>query len=628
MNYIEIQDKVKTIIPNKSRLNILLVILRLPYQMADWCVPPIGIAYVSSSLKKQGFNTYTLNLVEEVGDVSTIIEKSIVQNDIDIIACGALPSISAIKEANTLFKIARNIKKDIITCIGGGLVTSSPKEAMLNVSADIGVHGEGEITTCEMMMTLENGGDLREVQSLILRDIDGNFIFNPIRPYIEVLDQLPWPDWDGFKFFNKVDVYEKNNYKHKVIAAPLVTSRGCPFSCTFCSKPSGKKYRQRSLDSIFSEIDYLVKNYGVNRVFFDDDLFADKSDYLIEFCNRIKKYNIEWLLYLRVGENMTRKLLQLMYESGCCEIYYGIESGDDTILKNMQKGIDAKTIEDTVKLTHEAGIRVMGSFILGDQMETMQTIRNTFDFAERISDKFTNIVYNPLFLYPGSDLYKLAVAKGEIKDTAQFIKEGCPLTNISKLSDDEYERLIKEIIPQKRMERMLKQIEQQKPLNLIPIEDRTGFEAIVKCEKCGSEDKVFFPISNIAFYTRHSCPVCCEKKDSIILKSYTNLVEERLRALINQKSVAFWGYGNFFKYFSMFSDTMKTEKYLIVDQNTQLIGQEFYGNKINGVEILCKKTVKVVIVSAVDHFEEISKSIRKEYSHIKEIYSLKELGFK
>lgn len=258
------------------------------------------------------------------------LRQVIQDKQIDIVATGDLVvNYDIVKE---IVDCAKAVSENIITIIGGGLVTHSPEEAMqLIPNADYGVIGEGELTDSELVLALEEQQNIEQVKGIIYRN-GANLCRTLPREPIEDLDTLPWPDYEGFDYFEIVRRHLGDNN----MTAPLTTSRSCPFQCTFCSTSGGgvlKKYRQRSLDSIFGELEYLVEHYHVKEILLNDELFAVNEERLHSFCQRIKPFDIKWYVYLRLGKHIQLELLQEMHEAGCVTVFYGLESANDIILK-------------------------------------------------------------------------------------------------------------------------------------------------------------------------------------------------------------------------------------------------------------------------------------------------------
>lgn len=190
--------------------------------------------------------------------------------------------------------------------------------------------------------------------------------------------------------------------------AMLTFSRSCPYNCTFCFHSSGTKYRQRSLDSVFKELDMLTSKYTIKNIAITDELFAAKKEYVNEFCVRIKKYNIGFSVALRV-DIVTRELLTMLKDSGCLSIGYGLESADNKILKSMRKNITIEQIENALILTNEVGINMQANFIFGDIAETVETSNNTINWWLAHNEFQINLRF--IIVFPGTYLYKYACEK-------------------------------------------------------------------------------------------------------------------------------------------------------------------------------------------------------------------------
>lgn len=205
----------------------------VPYTLYDWPIPPVGILYVSSYMKKMGFSVHCLNLGICANDPIDELRQVIQEKHIDIVATGDLVvNYDIVKE---IVDCAKAVSEKIVTIIGGGLVTHSPEEAMrLIPNADYGVIGEGELTDSELVLALEEQQNIEQVKGIIYRK-GTNLCRTLPREPIENLDTLPWPDYEGFDYFEIVQRHLGDNN----MTAPLTTSRSCPFQCTFCSTSGG-----------------------------------------------------------------------------------------------------------------------------------------------------------------------------------------------------------------------------------------------------------------------------------------------------------------------------------------------------------------------------------------------------
>jgi radical SAM superfamily enzyme YgiQ (UPF0313 family) len=392
-----------------------------------------GILYISTILKENRFNVFTLNLLSSI-DIKLDIINSIKKNNINIFMCGGwVTNLASIKN---VIDIVKDYDNHIITIVGGPLITNSSIEAMQLISSiDYGVIGEGELTSLKLCSALIQNKNIENVPGIVYRK-NNRFIFTEQNNKTVDLNRLPFVNENDFNLLN----IRKNKYMMSIS-----TSRSCPFNCTFCSK-SIIKYKQRSLDSIFKEIDYTKQFRRIDYVLFVSEIFTTDIDWIIEFCNRIKKYHINWFIFLRVSQFITKEILLMMYDAGCQNIFYGSESADDKILKSMNKGITIAEIERVFEITINIGIKIGTTLIFGDKEEDDKTVYNTITWAKNHYDKLLDISYMPIILYPGSKIYNDAV-KDKVIEPLEFIKNGCQPVNISKLSNEEYNYLINIELP-------------------------------------------------------------------------------------------------------------------------------------------------------------------------------------
>lgn len=387
-------------------MNVLLVIPKTITRDDEWYVFPLGIAYVSSALRNSGIcNVYTYNL-NLAHDVNEKVCELIDVNQIDIIATGGLSvQYHSIK---TIIETAKKHKPEIITMVGGGYITSSPELAMEAMpEIDIGMIGEGEITICELVDALTKRTELVNIMGIIFRSAEGLVKTNRRKP-ISNLDSIAFPDYEGFDFGSTLNYSPVNYGIYNKRAAVLITSRGCPYNCTFCFHPQGDGYRVRSLDNVFCEIDWLVEKYDIKSILILDELFGGNNERLKEFCSRIKKYNLQWWVETRV-QFATIENLTLMKNSGCVQILLGIENVNDSILESMQKHITVRQIEAALSNAYQVGISAPGVLIFGDPLETRETADNSINWWKQHPEY--NIMLTTMQVYPGSAIWDYAIKK-------------------------------------------------------------------------------------------------------------------------------------------------------------------------------------------------------------------------
>ncbi len=549
---------------------------------------PIGIAYVSASLKQAGYAVFTANLDYYEGDNYSILSNLLLSNQIDVLCTGGLSrDYNKIKE---VLDTARKINPKLITVVGGGIISSDPEPAMRVLGADFGVIGEGEITMCELAGALDNGLPPNNVNGLIYRDTEGALVFTPPRKESGDIDNIPLPDYDGFDYAEYT----------KLCGGLIVGSRSCPFNCTYCFHPSGTIYRQRSLNSIFKEIDYQVEHYKITSLGLSDELFANNRKRILEFCDRIKPYGLTWACALRVCD-VDLEMLKQLRAAGCETICYGLESADNSVLKSMRKNITVEQIECALEWSYEANIRVDAQFIFGDIAEDMNTVATTFDFWWRHNMK-TQINLNMIIAFPGSYLYKHACKVGLIKDKEQFLKDGCPLINVSKLSDTQYNELFS-----LTEELTLHPHTLAKSIHIIDIQQDGGCKIEVTCRKCNtkSECSVFF-----WFKLAHSCPTCSLINEVDPFTVALHLPDVFFNGLPVNGKIALWGAGGiYYKLIQQYSG-LSSDRFVLVDANAERHGLNICKKTVQSPDIIAHNGTRTVIVTALSRKDEIYETLR------------------
>jgi radical SAM superfamily enzyme YgiQ (UPF0313 family) len=489
----------------------------------------IGIAYVSSALRLSGRNVWTLNLNYQENKYD-VLKENIETYNIDVIATGGLSR--DFKSIKQILDNSKKIKPNVITVVGGGIITSDPINAMMAFeTADFGVCGEGEITICEFAHALEYNKNFSSVNGLVINN-NGKWETTPSRNEIENLDILPWPDYDGFsasEIFGKASFAGFSDIdKERTLSISL--GRSCPFNCTFCFHPSGNKYRRRTLDNFFDEIDYMVTKYNITALLITDELLFRKNniDEAIEFCRRIEKYNIKWHAQMRV-DDVSVDLIELMKSANCFLVLFGIESANDLILKSMRKGITVKQIEMALDICQKCKMPVEGFLIFGDIEETYETAMESINWWK--NHRYIGLTW--ILVFPGTYIYKIACERNIIPDPVQHIKNECPEINISKMSIDERKQ-IAEIISNLTMDKYTK-IE-----NVLIENDKSGKVILRgKCPVCN----MYHTFNNIEVIRPQikkcsNCGACFNLNvfDYIDL----NIFKSNIRRLHRNHKIAFW----------------------------------------------------------------------------------------
>ena len=345
------------------------------------------------------------------------------------------------EDMETLRSIKAKLK--VTTLAYGSHVTFMPKASLSQGGADYIALREPEFIIRDFVRAFREGKDVKKIKGLAFRKGKG-IVINPPYPFIENLDRLPIIDRKPilkFAYFNPL--------VRRLPWTTMITSRGCPGRCTFCSSPSfyGKELRYRSAKSVVDEIGYLIK-LGYREIFFRDETFTAHRQRLVDICNMIiaKKLDITWICNARIG-NLNKEVLQLMKKAGCHTIKFGVESGVQEILNNINKGINVEMTRKTFKWCHEVGMDTHAHMMLGCTGETWETVNRTIRFLREIEP--TTVTCGAMTPYPGTELYeKIRKKRPEIGDGSKcdlstlhtsgfFSKEIC------SLSDEEVGKAVK-----------------------------------------------------------------------------------------------------------------------------------------------------------------------------------------
>jgi len=305
-------------------------------------------------------------------------------------------------------EIARLLRKDCELLIAGGPLPTINPEAFLK-DFDVVVLGEGEQTMLDLVRAFENGNNFFSVPGIIYVDQQSREIRRTSeRIIIKNLDDVPFPARELFDNSSYKRYYMK---KFGYSITTVMTSRGCPFTCDFCSRPVfGNGFRSRTATNIVDEIEKVL-SMGYDRIWFADDCFTLNKRRLIEVCSEImkRKMKVGWECLSRV-DTLDSKLVKRMKQAGCLRIFFGIESGDDSILARMGKNITANNAEEAVRLCNTQGVKVGAFFILGYPGENEKTLLKTVKFASSL--KLDYLSFTLPYPILGTPLYERL--KGEI----------------------------------------------------------------------------------------------------------------------------------------------------------------------------------------------------------------------
>ncbi len=361
--------------------------------------PPMNLMYLASSLEKESYSVKIVDddlLQKGYENVSELARKLNPQ----VVAVTA--TTSTIKSALKYLELVKDTLPNSLTVIGGPHATFMPFETLKGSKAlDVVVMGEGEETLVDIadQSSPESIPDLEDVRGIIFRDPHtGNLKSTPARPLIKDLDLLPFPARHLVPF----DSYGASQEQ----TGGIITSRGCVYSCNYCSSSliMGKKFRSRSPNNVVDEIEELIDNYQIRDIGFMDDTFMLNKRRANDIANEIRArgMDLSFVASSRV-DRVDQNLLQNLKSSGMNTIYYGVESGSQRILDLMKKGITLKQAEDAVKSAKNADLEVLTSFIIGYPGETQEDMNKTIKFSTKLDPDYCQ--YSILTPFPGTPIY-------------------------------------------------------------------------------------------------------------------------------------------------------------------------------------------------------------------------------
>lgn len=385
------------------------------YKFMGVIAPPLGIAYMAGVLQENNIDVEILDASAEDMDFKDV-EKELLKRKPDLVALTALtPTIGRALETA---QVVKETLPDSIVVMGGYHPTFNFIETLEDENVDIVIRGEGEYIMLNLVQALENQSSLHDVKGIVFEDKNSKeIVVNPEAPLIQDLDELPFPA------LNLLPMKKYRLLDMDTHMTTMITTRGCLMQCSFCSSAAmhGKKIRERSVENIVDEIEYLNTNYDIDTIAFMDDTFTLKKRKVMAICDEILKRNIEimWGCTSRV-DTLDEKLLKKMKEAGCITIFIGVESADQQQLDNMCKNTTIAKIENAFKIAHKLKIRTIASVALGMPGDTKEIMNKTVKFVHKLKPNYA--IYSLATPYPGTRFYKEAFEKNliKIKDWSKY----------------------------------------------------------------------------------------------------------------------------------------------------------------------------------------------------------------
>ena len=336
----------------------------------------LGLAYLAAYAREQ-HSDVTFQVLDT--RVATAGEtKKFFRSSFDLIGITVYSPVYY--EVIDIFNKVKKFHAKVPVCLGGPYVTTIRDEIFKKTPADFAVCGEGEITFSDLIHHLKGNKGLEDIAGLMYREQQGKVVINPPRSHIRDLNQLPLPAYD---------ILPMERYPlHR-----MVTSRGCPYACSWCNSSSlwNQTYRTRNPENMVSEIELLLNRYGKKIFVFGDNSFNIDLERVEKFCDLLISRNIKilWSISLR-ADIMTQELAFKMKEAGCYNVAIGIESASNEILSRIRKGTTIEKISEGIKMMKNAGIEVLSQFVIGSPYDTLDTVKQSIEYAKNSGCDYTN----------------------------------------------------------------------------------------------------------------------------------------------------------------------------------------------------------------------------------------------
>jgi len=421
---------------NKDKIKVLLIFSPFKDKTSfgdPGMIAPIGLVYVATYLQEKLGEQIEVKILD--GAILGYEEslKQVKEFNPDIFGISFYTSTAV--DAYSFINDVKAFKPEILAVAGGPHVTAMYDEALTKSKLDVVIIGEGEETFYALVNNYFNFNKetfklkLNEVKRIAYVNAENRVTKTETAPYLEALDNLPFPNWELLPLQNYSGWYLKKNTKE----APLIFSRGCPFNCIFCSNAVWKicnpYLRVRSPKNVVDEIEQLVEKYGINEIYDCSDEFNNNINNAIEICKEIIRRGlhkkIAWKTQLRAFP-FPEELIKVMAESGCWYVNLGIESGNQETLDGIKKMITLDQVKNALRILKKYKIKVQGLFMLYNvwedaqgnlQFEDTAKTKKTLDFArELIREGLLDFIgWSVTTPYPGSQLYDIALRHNLIR---------------------------------------------------------------------------------------------------------------------------------------------------------------------------------------------------------------------
>lgn len=368
---------------------------------------PLGLLYLAASVLKHPEHQAEIFDAQAPGFSLVRFREKIKRTTPDIV--GIYTGTFHLLDALCIARTAKEDDPRIRVCLGGPHVSIYPMETIALPEVDFAVAGEGEETLIELLDAMSGTGGFSCIKGLLFKQ-EGRLVRNAPREPAQDLDAVAFPA----RHVAGQGAYG-NILSGRRQATAIITSRGCSYRCTFCSRQHlGNTTRKRSVPNVLEEIRECLRQ-GRSEFIFADENFAFDRGRVYAFCEAVLREGLDfsWQIKARI-DALDAELLKLLKRAGCLRIHYGVESGSDRILGILKKGITTGQVRETVALTKRSGIKTLLYFMLGAPSETRDEALRTIRFAVSLKPDYA--YFSILTPFPGTELYEAGLAQGAFTD--------------------------------------------------------------------------------------------------------------------------------------------------------------------------------------------------------------------
>lgn len=342
--------------------------------------PPLNLLVVAGALKQQNIpvTLLDLDLAHQEKLYDKLKEKL---NEFKPTLVGVTFTTALYGHCVKIAEIIKQFDKNIIVVAGGAHASSKPEDLMEKTQYDMAIVGEGEFTLAEVITTEKEKWNT--IKGLVYKNNDGKIIKTEKRQFIQNLDEIPFP---MYELINIQDYNVPPSFRRKTPVAPMETSRGCVWGCTYCNKSVfGRNFRVKSPERTIKEIEELIK-LGYKEIHINDDMFTTDKERVKKICKILieKSLKVTWACPNGIrADRVDRELITLMKKAGCYRVSFGAESGNQQILDNIDKNQTIQQVEEAFKICKEVGMIAYGFFMFGLPGDTEETMQQTIELAKR-----------------------------------------------------------------------------------------------------------------------------------------------------------------------------------------------------------------------------------------------------